>query len=71
MLRVKLFGDGDVGAAIATCLPQTGIDLFIGIGGAPEGVISAAAIKSLDGDMQARLVPQSKEEEAKSHRDGT
>ncbi len=61
--RVKLFGDGDVGAAIATCLPQTGIDLFVGIGGAPEGVIAAAAIKALEGDMQARLVPQSKEEE--------
>jgi len=56
--RVKLFGDGDVGAAIAACLPQTGIDLFIGIGGAPEGVISAAAIKCLGGDMQARLKPQ-------------
>ncbi len=56
--RVKLFGDGDVGAAIAACLPHTGIDLFIGIGGAPEGVISAAAIKCLGGDMQAQLKPQ-------------
>ncbi|MFF0828954.1 class II fructose-bisphosphatase [Brevibacillus sp. NPDC003359] len=56
--RVKLFGDGDVGAAIAACLPQTGIDLFLGIGGAPEGVISAAAIKCLGGDMQAQLKPQ-------------
>ncbi|MCK9918292.1 class II fructose-bisphosphatase, partial [Microbacteriaceae bacterium K1510] len=56
--RVKLFGDGDVGAAIATCLPETGIDLFLGIGGAPEGVISAAAIKCLGGDMQAQLKPQ-------------
>ncbi|UOR11819.1 class II fructose-bisphosphatase [Halobacillus amylolyticus] len=60
--RVKLFGDGDVGASIATCLPQTGVDLFVGTGGAPEGVISAAAIKSLGGDMQARLVPQNEEE---------
>lgn len=60
--RVKLFGDGDVGAAIATCLPQTGIDLFIGIGGAPEGVISAAAIKCLGGDMQAQLKPQNEAE---------
>ncbi|MFP3387420.1 class II fructose-bisphosphatase [Brevibacillus sp. SIMBA_040] len=56
--RVKLFGDGDVGAAIAACLPHTGIDLFLGIGGAPEGVISAAAIKCLGGDMQAQLKPQ-------------
>ncbi|WP_261130444.1 class II fructose-bisphosphatase [Bacillus sp. Marseille-Q3570] len=60
--RVKLFGDGDVGAAIAAALPNTGIDLFIGTGGAPEGVISAAAIKCLGGDMQARLVPHNDEE---------
>ncbi|UII55415.1 class II fructose-bisphosphatase [Cytobacillus spongiae] len=63
--RVKLFGDGDVGAAIATALPHTGIDLFVGIGGAPEGVISAAAIKALGGDMQGRLVPYTTEEEAR------
>lgn len=60
--RVKLFGDGDVGAAIAACFPHTGIDLFIGIGGAPEGVISAAAVKCLGGDMQAQLQPQNDEE---------
>lgn len=60
--RVKLFGDGDVGAAIAACMPSSGIDLFIGIGGAPEGVISAAAIKCLGGDMQAQLKPQNDEE---------
>ncbi|MFD2705432.1 class II fructose-bisphosphatase [Salibacterium lacus] len=60
--RVKLFGDGDVGASIATALPQTGIDLFVGTGGAPEGVISAAAIKALGGDMQARLAPKDDEE---------
>ncbi|MGD8192080.1 class II fructose-bisphosphatase [Brevibacillus ginsengisoli] len=63
--RVKLFGDGDVGAAIAACMPSSGIDLFIGIGGAPEGVISAAAIKSLGGDMQAQLKPQNDEERAR------
>jgi fructose-1,6-bisphosphatase II len=60
--RVTLFGDGDVGAAIATALPHTGIDLFIGTGGAPEGVISAAALKALGGDMQARLLPMNDEE---------
>ena len=63
--RVKLFGDGDVGAAIATALPHTGIDLFVGIGGAPEGVISAAALKALGGDMQARLMPMNDEEVAR------
>lgn len=60
--RVKLFGDGDVEASIATCLPHTGIDLFIGTGGAPEGVIAAAGVKCLGGDMQARLVPQDEDE---------
>lgn len=63
--RVTLFGDGDVGAAIATALPHTGIDLFVGTGGAPEGVISAAALKALGGDMQARLVPMNEEETAR------
>lgn len=60
--RVKLFGDGDVGAAIATAFPETGIDLFIGTGGAPEGVISAAALKALGGEMQGRLVPMNDQE---------
>ncbi|MGM9985725.1 MAG: class II fructose-bisphosphatase [Bacillaceae bacterium] len=68
--RVTFFGDGDVSAIIATALPQTGIDLFVGIGGAPEGVISAAAIKCLGGDMQARLVPQNKEEEERCRQMG-
>ncbi|MGC5328216.1 class II fructose-bisphosphatase [Brevibacillus sp. SYSU BS000544] len=68
--RVKLFGDGDVGAAIAACMPGTGIDLFIGIGGAPEGVISAAAIKCLGGDMQAQLKPQNDEERQRCIRMG-
>ncbi len=60
--RVKLFGDGDVGAAIATAFPETGIDLFIGTGGAPEGVVSAAALKALGGEMQGRLVPMNDQE---------
>ncbi|WNF36361.1 class II fructose-bisphosphatase [Bacillaceae bacterium IKA-2] len=68
--RVTLFGDGDVGAAIATALPHTGIDLFVGTGGAPEGVISAAALKALGGDMQARLVPMNEEETARCKRMG-
>ncbi|WP_139490732.1 class II fructose-bisphosphatase [Brevibacillus dissolubilis] len=68
--RVKLFGDGDVGAAIAACMPSSGIDLFIGIGGAPEGVISAAAIKCLGGDMQAQLKPQNEAERERCRRMG-
>jgi len=60
--RVKLFGDGDVGAAIATAFTESGIDLFIGTGGAPEGVISAAALKALGGEMQGRLRPMNDDE---------
>ena len=53
--RIRLIGDGDVSAAINTCLPDTGIDMLIGIGGAPEGVISAAALRCMGGDIQGRL----------------
>lgn len=56
--RVRLIGDGDVAAVLATGFEETGIDICAGIGGAPEGVISAAALKALGGDMQARLVPE-------------
>lgn len=68
--RVHFFGDGDVGAAIAAVMPKSGIDIFLGIGGAPEGVISAAAIKCLDGDMQARLLPSNEAEEQRCIRMG-
>lgn len=68
--RVRLFGDGDVASAIATALPHTGIDLFIGIGGAPEGVITAAALKALGGDMQARLVPMNDQEKERCKKMG-
>jgi fructose-1,6-bisphosphatase II len=54
--RIKLIGDGDVAGAINTCFPDTGVDVLMGVGGAPEGVISAAAIRCVGGDMQARLV---------------
>lgn len=60
--RIKLFKDGDVGAAIATCFDHTGIDIMLGIGGAPEGVIAAAALKCLGGEFQGRLVPYTDEE---------
>ncbi len=68
--RVHFFGDGDVAAAIAAALPHTSIDIFLGTGGAPEGVISAAAVKALEGDMQARLVPMTDEEERRCHEMG-
>jgi fructose-1,6-bisphosphatase II len=53
--RIRLITDGDVSAAINTCLPDTGIDMLIGTGGAPEGVISAAALRCMGGDMQGKL----------------
>lgn len=53
--RIQLIGDGDVSAAVSTSIPESGIDLLMGIGGAPEGVISAAALKCLGGDFQGRL----------------
>jgi fructose-1,6-bisphosphatase II len=55
--RIRLFDDGDVTCAIAAAIEGSGIDLFYGIGGAPEGVISAVAIKCLGGEMQGRLLP--------------
>jgi fructose-1,6-bisphosphatase class II len=53
--RIRFMGDGDVSAGIATCWPDSGIDMLLGIGGAPEGVITAAANKCLGGDFQGRL----------------
>ncbi|HHZ03294.1 MAG TPA: class II fructose-bisphosphatase [Tissierellia bacterium] len=60
--RIKLFGDGDVAAAIATCFSESGVDMFVGRGGAPEGVISAAALKCLGGEFQGILRPSNEEE---------
>lgn len=54
--RVQLISDGDVSAAISTSIPGSGIDVLFGIGGAPEGVLAAAALRCVGGDMQARLV---------------
>lgn len=53
--RVRLIGDGDVSAAIATCQTEAGVDILMGTGGAPEGVISAAALRCLGGDFQGIL----------------
>jgi fructose-1,6-bisphosphatase II len=60
--RVNLIRDGDVAPAIACARPGTGVDMLYGIGGTPEGVISAAALKSLGGGMQGRLWPRDDEE---------
>src|SRR5260221_1206140 len=60
--RVNLIRDGDVAPSIAAARPWTGIDLVMGIGGTPEGVISAAAIKCLGGAMQGKLWPRNDDE---------
>jgi fructose-1,6-bisphosphatase II len=63
--RVTLIRDGDVAPAIACARPGTNVDLLYGIGGTPEGVISAAALKSLGGGMQGRLWPRNDDERQK------
>ncbi len=60
--RIRLIGDGDISAAIATCKEQTGVDLLLGSGGAPEGVIAAAAMRCIGGDMQGQLKPRNEGE---------
>jgi fructose-1,6-bisphosphatase II len=60
--RVRLIRDGDVAPAIAAAQPGTGVDMLYGIGGTPEGVISAAALKCVGGGIQGRLWPRSEEE---------
>jgi fructose-1,6-bisphosphatase II len=56
--RIRLITDGDVAGAIATAWPDTGVDLLVGTGGTPEGVIAAAALKSMGGEIQGRLWPR-------------
>lgn len=68
--RIQLIGDGDVSAAVASGIRETGIDLLLGIGGAPEGVISAAAMKCLGGDFMGRLKFRNEEEKERARRMG-
>ncbi|MAX66137.1 MAG: class II fructose-bisphosphatase [Bacteriovoracaceae bacterium] len=68
--RIHLIGDGDVSAAIATALPDSGIDVLFGIGAAPEGVISAAALRCLGGDFQGVLKPRNDDEIARAKKMG-
>lgn len=59
--KIRLIEDGDVLAAIMACLPEYRLDMLVGSGGSPEGVIAAAAVKSLGGDMQAKLILDSED----------
>ncbi len=62
--RIRLIRDGDVAAAIETARSGTGIDILMGIGGTPEGVVTAAAMRALGGVIQGQLMPQSDDERA-------
>ena len=64
--RIHLIGDGDVAAAIATCIEQSGVDILFGTGGAPEGVIAAAALRCIGGEFQGILKPRNDEEIARA-----
>lgn len=63
--RIKLIPAGDVAAAINTAFEDTGVDILLGQGGAPEGVLAAAALKCLGGEIQGKLVPTNDEEIAR------
>src|SRR5699024_1764293 len=60
--RIKLIPDGDVAGAINTAFDETGVDVLVGIGGAPEGVLAATALKCLGGEIQGKLVPTNDKE---------
>ncbi len=62
--RISLQTDGDVLGALMAAMPETGVDVLMGIGGTPEGVIAATAVKALGGGMQARFAPQLAQEQA-------
>lgn len=66
--RVKLVNDGDITTALFTCFEDSDVDLMIGIGGAPEGVLAAAAVKCLGGDFQGRLIPEDDSQIARCHK---
>jgi len=67
---IRLIPDGDVAGVIATTDPDTGIDVYMGTGGAPEGVLAAAALRCVGGQMQGRLVFRNDDEVARAHRWG-
>ncbi|MFT8369096.1 class II fructose-bisphosphatase [Acetobacter papayae] len=64
--RVRLLTDGDVAGGIATCLEESGVDIYVGSGGAPEGVLTAAAVRCANGQMQGRLMFEDDEQRARA-----
>ena len=68
--RIMLISDGDVNPAMECCIEGSGVHMVVGTGGAPEGVLAAAALKCAGGDMQARLKPGNEEEIRRCHEMG-
>jgi fructose-1,6-bisphosphatase II / sedoheptulose-1,7-bisphosphatase len=68
--RIMLISDGDVSGVIATARPESGIDIYMGSGGAPEGVLAAAALRCIGGFMQGRLLFRNDDERARAYRCG-
>jgi len=68
--RIQLISDGDVSGVIATTLSESGVDIYMGSGGAPEGVLAAAALRSIGGQMQGRLLFRNDDERARAEKWG-
>jgi fructose-1,6-bisphosphatase II / sedoheptulose-1,7-bisphosphatase len=68
--RIMLISDGDVSGVIATSRPESGVDIYIGSGGAPEGVLAAAALRCIGGQMQGRLLFRNNDERGRAERWG-
>jgi fructose-1,6-bisphosphatase II / sedoheptulose-1,7-bisphosphatase len=68
--RIMLISDGDVSGVIATALPESGVDMYMGSGGAPEGVLAAAALRCIGGQFQGRLLFRNDDERGRAHRLG-
>ncbi|TGE33956.1 class II fructose-bisphosphatase [Desulfosporosinus sp. Sb-LF] len=64
--RIRLITDGDVSPAVACAFDDTGVDMMMGVGGAPEGVLAAAALRCMGGEMQGRLWPENEEDVARA-----
>ena len=68
--RIVLIGDGDVAGVMATAMPETNIDIYMGIGGAPEGVLAAAALRCIGGNIQGRLLFRNDDERGRAAKVG-
>ena len=68
--RIVLIGDGDVAGVMATAMPETNIDIYIGTGGAPEGVLAAAALRCIGGNIQGRLLFRNDDERGRAAKVG-